>query len=362
MKKSDKIKLSIAGVAFVLGAVFLWTGLKGAKQSERIEQEDLPPEAKEPPKPEKLDKNRRLIVGLLVRRTRSPYSRGLYVGAVKAAKGMKDVIVIFGGMQDESNPGVQNNIIYDMRHNGANAFVVIPCNRKTIVGRVNKAVKEQTPVIVADTPLDSKSVVGFVPADHAGAGAAAATHLGQLLAGKGQVAVLRNVKGMEYSDAREKAFLKTLKEKFPHIQLVSSDQYAGTKPEDAKKKAAALLKKHPKLDGVFCSNDTAAEAMLSALQASKRAGKVKFVACDSSPALLKGLAAGQVNALIVMNTIALGEQALKALVAHIRETGEKPPTESVKAFVVTKETMNQPEFKELLNPDPKKYLPKQDEE
>ncbi len=348
MKKSDKIKLSIAGVAFALAAVFGYIGLSTREPApeEQIEQQEL--EAAGPKGP--LDKNRPLGIALVARSIRSYYWKGVNLGVLKASKDLENVRTQYAGVRDDSKRGDQNQRINEVVWNGANGIILGPLDPKTAVGTVNKHAADQIPVLVIDTNIATDKTIGFLPADHKGAGARAAEYLSKLMDGKGQVLVLRNFKGVTYSTDREKAFLDTLKAKAPGIQVVSADQYAGATPDTAQKKAAELLKKFPKVGGVFCSSETASLGMLAALQAAKLAGKVQFIACDPHPKLTEALGKGQVAALVVMDTIGMGMKALQILVGHVRETGEKVEG-AIKAILVTKDNMNNPTVKDLLNPD-----------
>ncbi len=69
----------------------------------------------------------------------------------------------------------------------------------------------------------------------------AADRLGQLLNGKGKVLLLRYAEGSASTNEREEGFLSQIKAKFPDIQLVSTDQYAGATRDTAKRASENLL-------------------------------------------------------------------------------------------------------------------------
>ena len=90
--------------------------------------------------------------------------------------------------------------------------------------------------------------------------------------------------------------------------------------------------------------------MLRVLQDNGWAGKVKFVGFDASPNLVKGLRDGGIDGLVVQDPVHMGYLAVKTMVAHLKgQPVEKRIDTGV--HVATKENMDTPEMKTLLEPD-----------
>src|SRR6185503_5074943 len=165
--------------------------------------------------------------------------------------------------------------------------------------------------------------VSFVATDNRKGGRLAGEHLAQRLRGKGKVVLLRYAEGHESTRQREEGFLEAMGAA-PGIEVVSSNQYAGTDIEDAYKKSEALLSRYKTtagalaLDGIFCPNESATFAMLRVLQDNAWAGKVRFVGFDASDTLVKGLRAGQIDALVLQDPVRMGYLGVKTIVAHIQ--------------------------------------------
>jgi ribose transport system substrate-binding protein len=160
---------------------------------------------------------------------------------------------------------------------------------------------------------------------------------------------------------REKGFLDVLKEKYPEIEVVSSNQYGGATTESAYMASENVLApfRTPDggltVDGIFCPNESTTFAMLRALQESRLAGKVKFVGFDSSERLVKGLADGEIHGLVLQDPINMGYLGVKTMVAHLQ--GEKvDKLTDTGSDVATLENMDDPRMKDLLEPDVKKWL------
>jgi len=71
--------------------------------------------------------------------------------------------------------------------------------------------------------------------------------------------------------------------------------------------------------------------------------------------MIAALRAGELNGFVVQNPLKIGYLAVKTLVQHIR--GQQVPRRiDTGSALVTKENLDQPEFRELLNPDLNKWL------
>ena len=111
--------------------------------------------------------------------------------------------------------------------------------------------------------------------------------------------------------------------KYPGIQIISDNQYAGATEGEAKNKAMAMIDILKQADGIFCPNESSTLGMLLALKQNNLIGKVKFVGFDASPPLVDAMKAGEINALVAQDPIKMGYTGVKTLVDYIR--GKKVP-------------------------------------
>jgi ribose transport system substrate-binding protein len=171
--------------------------------------------------------------------------------------------------------------------------------------------------------------------------------------------MLRYNEGSESTQQREQGFLDAIA-KYPEVKVVSSNQYGGATTETAFKASENLLTAHKTstglaVQGIFCPNESTAFGMLRALEDGGFAGKVKFVGFDSSPKLVDAMAKGHLDATVVQDPINMGYLAVKSMVEHLQ--GKPVPKRiDTGANLITRETMNDPKNKELLNPDFKRWL------
>ena len=96
-------------------------------------------------------------------------------------------------------------------------------------------------------------------------------------------------------------------------------------------------------------------AMLRVLEDNGWAGKVKFIGFDASESLVKGLADGHLEGLVLQDPVNMGYLGVKTMVAHLKgETVERRIDTGVR--LITRAQMNEPDAKELLHPDLSKWL------
>ena len=241
---------------------------------------------------------------------------------------------------------------------GVSGIVLAPLNDKGLVPAVRDAVASKIPVVIFDSDLQGDAFTSFVATDNQAAGKLAAERLATLLDKKGKVVVLRYQEGSASTTLREQGFLDAIKA-YPDIQIVSDNQHGGATTESASAASENLLVSLKAAEGgvtgVFCPNESTTFGMLLALEKASLAGKIKFIGFDASDKLVSALDAGKIDGLVVQNPFRMGELALTTIVKHLR--GEKVERRiDTGARVVDKAGMSQPEVKELLKPDLKKWL------
>jgi ribose transport system substrate-binding protein len=141
-----------------------------------------------------------------------------------------------------------------------------------------------------------------------------------------------------------------IKSKYPNIELISINQYAGATRDSAQRAAENLLQQYgDQINGIFTSNESSTGGMLLALQSRSQAGKVTFVGFDSSPQFIDAMKNNQMQGFVVQSPFAIGELGVKAMVdGLLGKTVEKRIDTGV--MMVTPDNMNTPEAQKLINP------------
>jgi ABC-type sugar transport system substrate-binding protein len=168
--------------------------------------------------------------------------------------------------------------------------------------------------------------------------------------GEAGVVLLRYNPGSESTEQREKGFLETMAQEFPHIPVISSDQYAGTTPEAALDKATDVLNKyHGRVTGIFAVCEPNATGVLGALENTGLVGQVKAVVFDPNRELNKALSEGKLHGIVLQDPVTMGYLGVKTLLAHLLgQDVEKRIVTGV--YVATRENMAGDPIKKLLEP------------
>ena len=284
-------------------------------------------------------------IAVIPKGTTHSFWNSVLAGAQKAAK-EHDVEIFWTGPDREGDREKQIQIVEDFIVKKVAGIVLAPTDAGALVPVVERAAAAKIPVVIIDSDIETDKRVSFVATDNYAGGALAAKHMAKLLGGKGKVAVIKYMAGSASTTARENGFIETLKKEFPEIELVE-DRYGMDTVETALSAAEDVLTRHKELDGIFACNESTSRGALRALESQGRAGAVKMIGFDAADALLKGLEAGRIEALVVQNPQAMGYKGVGSAVAAIKG-------ESVKARIdtgvelVTKDRLNSPEIRALI--------------
>jgi len=291
--------------------------------------------------------------------------KSIHAGAVKAEHELKqtgvEVEIIWKGPLKEDDRESQIRVVEDFITRGVSGIVLAPLDDAALRIPVRDAVNNSIPVVIIDSGLNSQDYTSFVATDNYIGGKKGGERLAEILSGKGRVVMLRCHEGSASSTKREQGFLDVLKENYPEIEVVSSNQYGGVTTESAyiasENLLAPLRKDNVKLaiDGIFCPNESTTFGMLRALEDSGFAGKVNFVGFDSSERLVQALRKGHIKGLVLQDPINMGYLGVKTIVAHLRGQMVQGQIDTG-SMVATPENMDDPKVKNLLEPDYRKWL------
>lgn len=277
--------------------------------------------------------------------------QSVHAGAAKAAQ-ETGVEIIWNGPATETDFNGQLQIVDAMINRRVDAIVLAPIDRKAMVSVVERASREKIPVIIFDSPVDSDKFVSQVATDNYEAGSVAADRMGELLKGKGKVAMVKVQAGAASTMAREQGFKDTVAKKYPGIQIVD-ERYGEADFAKSLRAAENMLTAHPDLDGMFASNESSTVGASQALKG--RGSKVKLVGFDAGPTLEADLRAGIIDSLVVQHPFRMGYESVISAVKTLK--GEKvEKINNLAPRLVVREDLSKPEVQAQLNPDIKKYL------
>lgn len=300
-----------------------------------------------------------LKIAVIPKGTTHEFWKAIHAGALKAEAELRDVQIEWKGPVKEDDREQQINVVENYIHPGTAGIVIAPLDNVALVRPIREAARAGIGVVVVDSGVNAElctDYASFVATDNYLGGCKGAQRLGTILNGKGRVILMRYHEGSASTMQREQGFLDTIREKFPQIRIISSDQHGGATVESAMATAENLLNRFKEVEGIFCPNETTTFGMLLALQAAGLEGEVKFVGFDSSEKLIEALADEQIQGLVLQDPMNMGYLGVKTVVAYLR--GEAVPSRiDTGSAVATPENMNEPRIAELLSPPIARYLP-----
>jgi ribose transport system substrate-binding protein len=298
-------------------------------------------------------------IAVIPKGTSHVFWQSIHAGAAKAAQEL-GVDIIWRGPLREDDRASQIAEVEGFITRGVSGIVLAPLDEAALVGPVGDAARANNPVVIIDSGLKGGEYVSFVATDNRLGGRMAAEGLAKMLPQGGRIVVLRYAEGSASTEERESGFLDEIG-KHTGFQVLSSNQYGGADVEGAYKRAEALLHRFRRpdgsleLDGIFTSNESNTLALLRVLQASGWAGKVRFIGFDASDTLVKGMSDGHIDALVVQNPVNMGYLGVKTMVDHLHGRPVEKRIDTG-AQLITRDRMNDPTVKELLQPDLSRWL------
>jgi ribose transport system substrate-binding protein len=292
-------------------------------------------------------------IAVIPKGTAHVFWQSVHAGAVAGGREFHEEID-WEGPANETDYARQIEIFDSMLNRHVNGIVVAASDRTTLDASLDRASRENVPVVVFDSAVDSTNYVSFVATNNYEGGQMGARKLGELLGGKGSVAMIQNAPGSASTMDRERGFEEAMAKEFPNIKIVAR-QYSMS--DRAKGMAAAenIFTAHPSLDGLFASSEPSSVGASQALKSRGLVGKVKFVAFDSSEGLVKDLEDGVIDALVAQDPFKIGYEAVRAVTDKLN--GKTPQKRiDLSAVVITHADLSKPGINALLHPDLAKYL------
>jgi ribose transport system substrate-binding protein len=292
----------------------------------------------------------KLRIAVIPKGTSHQFWQTVHAGAEAAAKELGNVEILWKGPETEADTAGQISVVKNFITNGVNGICLAPNHSQALVDVVAEAAAEKIPVVIYDSGLAAGApILSYVATDNYRGGILAGKRLAEAMGKKGSVILLRYKEGSESTEQREKGFLDAIAAE-PNIEVLSSDQYAGTTTQEALAKATQLLNKYrDEVTGIFSVCEPNANGTLEALVQTGLAGKVKFIAFDPSDSLIRGMEEEKVAGILLQDPFEMGRSSVLTLVKHLR--GEKVEA-MIKTgeYVATAENQKIEPFDRLLRP------------
>lgn len=193
------------------------------------------------------------------------------------------------------------------------AICITPNSSDAVVPSIVRANRRHMPVVIVDTRVDSialshqgASIQAFIGSDNRAGARLAASILVGAIGGSGEIGLLEGVPGQETAQARSEGFQDEIS-RHPGVSIVAR-QAADWDRERAYSACQSMLLAHPKMTGLFASNDEMALGAVRAIEDAKR--KVAVVGFDATDEARKAVTDGSLLATIAQDPVRMGAQAV----------------------------------------------------
>jgi ribose transport system substrate-binding protein len=267
-------------------------------------------------------------------------------GAKCAAAKLGKVTIDWNGVSAETDVTGQVSMLNGYIDRGVDGLVYAATDVKALLPVTARAQSAHMPVYNIDSGTTPQQVPLFATDNLKGARDVAAL-MGTYLKGHGNVAIIEFQPGTMTDNQRKQGFVQGLTQ-YPGMHLVA-DQPDQSDASRALTVTNNILTAHPNLNGIFGSNEPSVIGASQAVRQRHLSGKIVMVGWDAAPDEVAALQSGEISALIVQNPFRMGFDSVIAMTEHIRK-GVSVSNEDTGVYVVTKQNMNQPQYKAILAP------------
>ena len=197
----------------------------------------------------------------------------------------------------------------------ASCYVVNPISPTNLIQPLAD-VPKGTPIVNVDSPVDTRAakavgiaITTYVGTDNAAAGRLAADTMADLVPRGARVAIVTGIPGDVTSGARARGFQAGAGGRFRVVESIAAD----FDRERARLAAAALLRRDPRIRGIFAVNDEMALGVAAAV----RGDGVAVIGLDGIRAALDAVASGALAATVAQYPYTIGQLGVEACLAAL---------------------------------------------
>lgn len=214
---------------------------------------------------------------------------------------------------------------------------------------LNRIIDAGTPVVVVGTDLGlaPQKHLAYVLNDETAAGQLAARRIGEMLHGKGTVAILGIDKKLSSTAERARSIENTFTSEFPAIDVTFRSLALPTVSQE-QQVAEQMLARGTHPDAIVALSEYATRGAFFALIESDQVRTIHLVGFDQNE--LAPIRTGEIDAVVIQDTNEMGRQAMK-LVAQELDGNPSQSRVVVQPELVTPETIDSPRVRESINLD-----------
>lgn len=252
-----------------------------------------------------------LYIPLISKGFQHQFWQAVKTGADKAGQEM-GVRVSFDGPDNETQVDKQIDMLAAALANKPAAIGIAALDSQAVIPLLKKAQAEGIPVIAFDSGVEGDIPLATASTDNKAAAALAADKLGEMIGGKGKVAVVAHNQTSLTGIDRRDGFLDQMKSKYPEVEVVAVEYGDGDHLKSTEI-TKAILAANADIKGIFGTNEGSAVGVLNGVR--EMGAKVVVVGFDSGKAQKDAIREGVMAGAITQNPVGIGYETVKAAVA-----------------------------------------------
>ncbi|MCU0406719.1 MAG: substrate-binding domain-containing protein [Ignavibacteriaceae bacterium] len=259
-----------------------------------------------------------IVITMIAKSSANPVFESAKIGAIKTAESLSEKyskldVTIDWQTPDNESASEQAEIIRKAVQNGSSAIIVSCSDIDTLTQAINYAVENGVAVMTFDSDAPNSKRFAFYGPDDLEMGKKLMNELGQLINGKGKIAILGGNMMANNLQERVKGIM-TAAADFPDIAIVGTYYHSETEV-DAIAVMSEVMKLNPDLKGWAMVGSWAffGEKVNDVIEP----GKIKIVAVDALPVQLKYIEKNYVQILLGQPTFTWGEISVETVINKI---------------------------------------------
>jgi inositol transport system substrate-binding protein len=287
--------------------------------------------------------------------TQDKKSDKLTIGVSMPTFNDKWLSYLLGSMKEFGDAHKDANAIYVDAQNDANkqlsqvetfisqkvsAIAIVPVDTVSIQHIVDEANKAKIPIVIINRTFDGvDKASAYVGGQSIQSGILEMTQVGQVLGGKGDIAVMEGTDGQEAAIQRTAGYKQVIKDKYPDIKIVL-DQSADFDRAKGMSLMENWLNSGKHIDAVVANNDEMAIGAIMALKAANKLNQIKVFGIDGTPVGLGFVKSGEMQATVFQDAMGQGSGGMET--AYKLAKGEQVnKTNYVPYVLVTKDNVDE---------------------
>jgi LacI family transcriptional regulator len=220
---------------------------------------------------------------------------------------------------------------------GYDGLLITPGNPALIEPMIKRFMGRKIAVICVASDAPRSGRLAAISVDAAVSGGIAAELMGRAIRSEASVATITgDLRTFDHSE-KLRGFAATLATIAPHLTLLPAME-SHERPKDAYQATLALLKRKPRLAGIYISTANSIP-VLRALEEQQLLGKIEVIATDLFPELAGLLESGKILATIYQRPFTQGKVAFEAIFRYLVEGVNPDPVTRLAPHIILRSNL-----------------------